>query len=79
MLVRFTSDATVVFTGEADCIPPPGCAVEFRMAVSVAEAAVGKLVEAIVSRDKRTRYDYDTLAPQVVVYVPVHSIIESFE
>jgi len=79
MLVRFMAEGTAVFKGEADSAPFPGSTVEFRMVAPAAGTEKGKLVEAIVSKDSPLRYDYDTLAPQVIVDVTVYQIREVFE
>lgn len=79
MLLRFESGSATVYSGEADCIPPAGSSVVFRMSKTTQDAGENKLVEGVVSSDRPARYDFDTLAPLVIVHVHIRDIFEAFE
>jgi hypothetical protein len=79
MLLRFESGSATVFSAEADCVPPAGSSVVFRMAKSTQDAEENKLVEGVVSSDRPARYDFDTLAPLVIVHLHIRDIFEAFD
>ena len=79
MLLRFECGNATVYSVEADCVPPAGSFIIFRMHTSTEDAKKDKLVEGVVSGDRPARYDFDTLAPLVIVHVHVRDIVEAFE
>lgn len=72
-------DGTVVAKGEADAAPPEGAKITFRMIVAKGGVAEGRLVTGIVSSDDPPEYDFETLAPKLVVNLAVHDVKACFE
>jgi len=79
MLLRFECGNATVYSVEADCVPPAGSSVMFRMHTTTVDAQKDKLVEGVVSGDRPARYDFDTLAPLVIVHLHVRDIVVAFE
>ncbi|GHH25468.1 hypothetical protein GCM10008023_38920 [Sphingomonas glacialis] len=67
MIIWLRLDDVLVFEGEADAAPPAGSIVEFRMAETVGAIPKGSLASAKVSANHPARYDFDTIAPKLIV------------
>ncbi len=63
----------------ADAVPPAGAAVTFRMKIKQGRFPAGWLVRGKVSSDCPPDYNFETLAPQLVVNVSVYDLEACFE
>ncbi|MES3108569.1 hypothetical protein [Sphingomonas aurantiaca] len=74
MIVCLYFEDTKVANYEADGAPAAGASVTFRMGLDKNGLGKGWLVQGRVSTDNPPDYDFDTLAPRLLVTVTVHDV-----
>lgn len=74
MVVCLYFEDTQVAKYEIDTVPPVGALVTFRMRKARGQIQEGWLVRGRVSSDHAPEYDFETLAPTVLVNVTVYDV-----
>lgn len=74
MIVCLYFEDTHVAQYDVDAVPPVGALIEFRMKKKRGQFQEGWLVRGKVSSDNPPEYDFETLAPKLLVNVTVHEL-----
>lgn len=74
MIVCLYFEDTQVAKYEVEAVPPVGSLIGFRMTKARGKLQEGWLVRGKVSSDHPPEYDFETLAPKLLVNVTVHDV-----
>lgn len=74
MIVYLYFEETQVAKYEVEAVPPVGALIEFRMKKARGQFKEGWLVRGKVSSDHPPEFDFETLAPKLLVNVTVYDI-----
>ncbi len=77
MELRFALSGSVIFSTEADCVPPVGSKVSIRTTSYKKGLTVGSLIEFIVSEEWPNHYDYSQGTPIVFIDVNKWEVLEA--